>query len=115
MRRIRAVIVTVSPLLRDIVSEVVAGRVPIDFVAALASRDRLEVSLRDLTPHLILIGLRRGEGCGVALALRSVFPCARVILLSHDARQADVHGPHHNPIALLDLSAEALTRAVLGF
>jgi hypothetical protein len=115
MRPLRTVTVTITPLLGDIISQVVAVRAPIEIVARLDSRDRLELRLRILAPNLVLIGLRQDEGGAIALSLRNAIPRARLIALSYDARHGYLLGPHRGPTTLSDLSPEALIAAIRGF
>jgi hypothetical protein len=107
--------VTITPLLGDIISQVVAVRAPFEIVARLDSRDRLELRLRILAPNLVLIGLRKGEGGAIALSLRNTLPRAKVIALSHDGHQAYLPVPHRHRTTLIDLSPKALIEAIRGF
>jgi len=112
---IRTVTVAITPLLGDIINEVVAERAPIDIVARLDRSDRLELQLRALAPDLVLIGFCRDEDDGIALSLRSALPLTTVIAFSHDTRHAYVHVPNRPRIALIDMSPAALIEAIRGF
>jgi len=109
MLHLRTVTVALTPLLGDIISQVVAERAPIDIVARLAPR------LQSLAPDLILIGLCQAEGDAIALSLRNALPQAKVIALSHDARHAYLHVPYRHRTTLIDLSPEALIEAIRSF
>ena len=115
MRPLRTVTVTITPLLGDIISQVVAVRAPIEIVARLDSRDRLELRLQILAPDLVLIGLCQDEGGGLAISLRNALPRAKVIALSHDGHHAYLLVPHHPRTTLIDLSPKALIEAVRNF
>jgi DNA-binding NarL/FixJ family response regulator len=115
MRSLRVVTVTITPLLADIISQLVGERVPIDIVARLDSRDQLASRLQTLAPNLVLIGLDRDEGGTIALSLRDALPWARVIALSHDSRHAYLAVPPRRRATLIDLSPEALIEAIRGF
>jgi len=113
MRPLRTVTVAITPLLGDIINQVVAMRAPIEIVARLNHRDQLVVRLQTLAPDLVLIGLRQDEG--IALSLRNALPRARVIALSHDAHRAYLPLPHRNRTTLIDLSPVALIEAIRAF
>jgi chemotaxis response regulator CheB len=115
MRRIRTVAVTITPLLCDIISELVAERAPIDMVACLDSRDQLELLLQTLAPDLVLIGLCPSEGDGIVRSLSNALPWAKVIALSHDTSHAFVHVPPHHRTPLIDISPKALIETIRGF
>jgi len=115
MLHLRTVTVALTPLLGDIISQVVAERAPIDIVARLGSRDQLAPRLQSLAPDLILIGLCQAEGDAIALSLRNALPQAKVIALSHDARHAYLHVPYRHRTTLIDLSPEALIEAIRSF
>jgi hypothetical protein len=112
MRPLRAVTVTITPLLGDIISHVVAVRAPIDIVARLDSRDRLELRLQILAPDLVLIGLGRDEGGTIGLSLCDALPWVKVIALSHDAHHAYLPVPQRHHTTLINLSPEALIEAI---
>ena len=115
MRPLRTVTVTITPLLGDIISQVVTVQAPIEIFARLDSRDRLELRLRILAPHLVLIGLRKDEDAAIALSLRNTLPRAKVIALSHDGHHAYLPVPDHPRTTLIDLSPKALIEAIRGF
>ena len=114
MRPLRTVTVAITPLLGDIISQVVAERAPIDIVARLDSRDQLELRLPALAPDLVLVGLREGEGGAIALSLRSAVPRARVVALSHDGHHAYLPAPRLHGTRLIDLSPTALIETLQG-
>lgn len=115
MRPLRTVTVAITPLLGDIINQLVAVRVPIEIVARLDTRDRLAQRLQILAPDLVLIGLREDEGDAIALSLRNTLPRAKVIALSHDGHQAYLPVPHRHRTTLIDLSPKPLIEAIRGF
>jgi hypothetical protein len=115
MRRLRTVTVRVTPLLADIINQLVAERVPIDILARLDNRDHLVRRLQTWAPDLVLIGLAPNEGGDIVFSLRNAIPRARLIALSHDAGHGYLLGPHGGPTTLIDLSPEALIAAIRGF
>jgi DNA-binding NarL/FixJ family response regulator len=112
MRPLRTVTVAITPLLGDIINQLVAVRAPIEIVARLDTRDRLARRLQSLAPDLVLIALRDDEGAAIALSLRNALPRARVIALSHDAQHAYLPVPHRHRATLIDLSPEGLIEAL---
>ena len=104
----RAVMVTISPLFADIIRQVLAGRIAIEFAAEIRHRKRLEVRLLRLQPELVLIGLRRGEDDTIGGTILGTLPRAKVIAFSHDARNVYVHEMLPHRTELPDFSIEAL-------
>jgi hypothetical protein len=104
----RAVMVTIPPLLADIIRQVLAGRVAIEFAAEIRHRKRLEARLLRLQPELVLIGLRRGEDDTIGRTVLGTVPRAKVIVFSHDASNAYVREMRPHRTELQDLSIEAL-------
>lgn len=115
MAAIRTVMITMAPIFRDLVTELMAGHVNLDVVWELDTRDGHEEQLRALAPDLILIGLRRDEGDETGLSLVQLFPNAKVIAFSSDGRHAFVHRMQPQRIALIDVSPQALIDTILGF
>jgi DNA-binding NarL/FixJ family response regulator len=111
---IRTVMITMSPMLRDLVTELMAEHVNVDLVDELDTRDGLEEQLQALVPDLILIGLGRGEGDEIGLSLVRFLPNAKVIAFSSDGRNAFVHRMQPQRTALLDVSPQMLIEAILG-
>lgn len=112
---IRTVTVAITPLMSDIISEVVAELAPIDIVAQLNRNDQLVLHLQMLAPALVLIGLGRGEGDDITRTLRNALPRVKVIALSHDTGHAYLPGPGGHRSALIELTPEALIEAIRGF
>jgi chemotaxis response regulator CheB len=106
--------VTVSPLLRDVIRRVTEGRVSIDVVAVIESRDSMTERLRALAPELILLALDGGEDDSIAAALADALPGARVLALSHDAEHLWLHQPGTDRWALSNPSLQVLIAAIRG-
>ena len=114
MQGIRTVTVSVTPLLSDIIKELVAEWAPIDIVARLASDDQLALHLQTLAPDLVLIGIGEKDGDSVVLSLDNDLHWARVIGLSHDARHAYLLEPHGRGATQFEMSPEALIEVIQG-
>jgi DNA-binding NarL/FixJ family response regulator len=111
---IRAVMITMSPLFRELVAELIAGHADLDVVGELDTRNELGEQLRSLAPDLIFIGLRREEGDEIGLSLARLLPNAKVIAFSSDGRHAFVHHMQPQPTVLIDVSPQMLIDAILG-
>src|SRR5262249_30668507 len=79
---IRTVMVTMSPMFRNLVTELMIRHRCLNVVAELDTREGLQERLRSLAPDLILIGLRRNEGDEIGLSLLHNRPNAKVIAFS---------------------------------
>lgn len=110
----RVAIVTIPPLLADILREVLAGQVAIEIVAELGRRPRLEQRLRAKRPDFVLIGLRPGESDTIARRLLTVLPCAKIIAFSGDIKRVWVHQMRPDRSELHDFSREALIALLKG-
>jgi hypothetical protein len=104
----RAVMVTIPPLLADIIRQVLVGRVAMEFTAEISDRKRLQSRLVALQPEFVLIGLRRGEDDAIGRTILNTLPRARVIAFSYDARSGYVHEMRPHRTELHDFSVEAL-------
>jgi hypothetical protein len=111
---IRAVVVTLSPILVDLVTTLLSGRAVLDVVARFDSQYRIETQLVAASPDLILYGLQNGQSDQVAAALLALLPSSKIIVFSSDGRNAYVHTMRPNRKVLLDLSPRALVRAILA-
>jgi hypothetical protein len=102
-----------SPLLRDLIVGLMAGRRDLNVVEELETRDRLEERLRATTPDLILVGLRSNEADEIGVPFVRLLPNAKVIAFSHDGRHAFVYRMHPQRTELLDVSAQMLVDTIL--
>jgi hypothetical protein len=81
MLRVRTAIITLAPLLRDLVTYSLG---PFDVIAVLEARDA--ALLRRPAPALVLLGLRDGEGYEVAVGLHASIAPVVLLALAPDAR-----------------------------
>ena len=112
MVAIQAAIVTISPLLRDIIKAISGGDARITMVAEFATRDQLAENLRALRPDLVLIGLEPGESDRIAALVLTASPCSRVIAFSSDGRDAYLHELRPRRRAAPNVSAKAVIRMI---
>ena len=110
---IRTVMITMSPLFRELVRELIAGHADLDVVGALDTRDELREQLRPLAPDVIFIGLGPNEGDEIGSSLVRFLPNTKVIAFSSDMRHAFVHSMQRHTV-LPDVSPRLLIDAVLG-
>jgi DNA-binding NarL/FixJ family response regulator len=111
---IRAVTITMQPMLRDLITELIAGHTDVDVIAELDTREAIGQPLQSLAPELVLIGLGKGEGDEIGPLLLGLLPDAKVIAFSSDGRHAFVHRLHRPRTVLPDISPQQLIDTVLG-
>jgi chemotaxis response regulator CheB len=109
---LRTLIVTLSPMLRDLVLRVLAPDIAIDIIEIRDTRDALAERVRDLAPDLVVIGLLASENHDLAQPLLQVAPPLRILLFSPQGQTAWLHGPGTTRVALADLSVQALKSAL---
>ena len=112
MAVVRTVIVTISPMLSDILVTLLGDHTTLEVVATFDTRHNLEESLRAIVPDVILIGLGRNESDEIGHSCSTLLPTAKVIAFSNDGRNAFVHINAQRTV-LLDVSAQMLTTTVL--
>jgi DNA-binding NarL/FixJ family response regulator len=111
---IRTALVTLSPLLSDIITQAVEPEIELDVVAQIHGRALLEERLSMIDPELILIGLRVGETDAIAAATLAAAPAAKVIAFSADCHHAYLHEMRAYQATLIDVTPSTLAKAILG-
>ena len=111
---VRTALVTLSPLLSDIITQAVERDVKLDVVARVDDRDSLGERLRLVGPELVLIGLRAGESAAIAATALAAAPTAKVIALSADCSYAYMHEMRPYQATIVDITPAALAGAILG-
>lgn len=86
MRGLRAVLVTVPPLLADLIRHVLTGRAEVSIVAELSDPASAGVQLGGLSPDIVIIGPGGVPPIDPA-QVRAMLPGARVLVLSEDLTQ----------------------------
>jgi DNA-binding NarL/FixJ family response regulator len=81
---LRAVLVTVPPLLADLTRRVLTSRVGLSIIAEFADPEIAILRLGDLAPDVVIIGLAANAPSLSAALVRSMLPQARVLALSAD-------------------------------
>lgn len=113
MVSIRSAVVTLSPILFDLLATLLAGRANLNVVARFNTHEGIESQLAAAMPDLILYGLRTGESDSIVGTLLASMPKVKIIAFTSDGRDAFVHTmrPHRN--TLVDLSPQELVEAIL--
>jgi chemotaxis response regulator CheB len=112
--RLRTLVVTLSPLLRELVTDVLPPQVSIDVIEVLDSRERVAERLRDFAPDLVLIGLLDAETDAVAAPLLRALPSVRVLVLAQNGEHAWLHRSQGRRVVLSNFSLQALVEAIEG-
>jgi len=111
---IRTVIMTMAPMLSDIIAVLVTDHATLDVVAEFDSRAEAENQLPVIAPDLILVGLGDAETDLVGRTLLALVPFAKVIVFSTDARNAYLYEMRAHREELRDVSQQGLIDAILG-
>lgn len=97
MRRSRAVLVTVPPLLSDLIRHVLTSRAAVAIVAELSDPASAYARLCALAPDVVIIGPAGGAPPVDAALLRAMLPDACVLALSADLTR--LLGPGDDDVA----------------
>jgi len=95
VRRLRTVLVTVPPLLADLIRHVLTTRAALLVVAELTDVDSAYAQLGALSPDIVIIGPGGARPVDAA-RVRAMLPGARVLALSADLTQ--LLGPGNDDI-----------------
>jgi DNA-binding NarL/FixJ family response regulator len=110
MATMRAVLVGLSPMLKDIVQQCVLRHFNTEIVGELFSHDWAAVRL--MMPDVVIVSLHTDESDDVATRLLDVVPKARIVVLSSDNRQAVVSKIRIDHLVISDFSAEEIVAAI---
>jgi DNA-binding NarL/FixJ family response regulator len=111
---IRTALITLSPLLSDIITQAIKPEIELDVVAEFHSGDLLKEQLRLIAPELVLIGLQAEETDAIAATALAAAPAAKVIAFSADCRHAYLYEMRPYQMMLIDVTPAALAGAILG-
>jgi hypothetical protein len=111
---IRTAVVTLSPVILDIIRTLLPNWAVLNIVAQHADRTDIEARLGAVRPDLVLFGLRIGETENVAGALLDLLPRTTIIALSSDGRDAVIHEMRPHRRTLRDVSPSVLIRSILA-
>ncbi len=110
MPELRAVLVTVPPMLADLIGHVLTSRVGLPIICEIADPEGAAESLRDLAPDVVIIGPTTHAQPLSAAGVRTMLPHARVLTLSADLSR--LFGPGEDDVAEFtpDTLADCLRR-----
>jgi chemotaxis response regulator CheB len=111
---LRAVAVTMSPLLRDVITTLLTYHVAVEVVAVFDTRAESEKWIEDVDPNLILVGLQPGESDEIAATLLTRLPNARIVAISHDGRRVSIHETRPHCRILADVQPQGMVDAILA-
>ena len=114
MAVLRTALVTIPPMLGDIIKTLLANQFTVNLVARLDTRAEMEQRLPLVSPDLVIIGLLGGEDDTIGRTLLALVPLAKVIVLSSDGRNAYVHEMRAHRSTLMDVSPPRLIEAIMG-
>jgi DNA-binding NarL/FixJ family response regulator len=107
----RVLLTGLPPLLKDILSEALAGEPDIAIVAA-APGAGLGTLVRALSPDVVLAQAPRDVAADIARDLGSSEPAVGLVAIDPDSRHAYVYGPGEAPVVLSDVSPTTIIMAV---
>lgn len=111
MAGIRAVLINLSPMLRDIVRQSVGSERDMEIVGEFPADDGGE-PLRLLAPEVVIVSVDRGDAEDVAARLLETAPRARIVALSPDHRTAFCCEMHRKVI--FDISPREMAEFIRG-
>jgi DNA-binding NarL/FixJ family response regulator len=109
---VRTLVVTVPPLLADLVKTVLHPRLVLDVLGVEQSRDQALDRLRSLSPDLVLLGLDSGESDATGQTLLAALPSATVLVLAANGEHAWIYEMRPRRTAFKQVSVPSLARAV---
>jgi DNA-binding NarL/FixJ family response regulator len=112
--QIRTAMVTITPIISDIIETMLSARASLNVLAHFNDREEIAERLVAVSPDLVLIGLQHEETDDIARALLMLIPVAKVVAISSDGRNAYVHEMRAHRRALADVSPRTLINAILG-
>jgi chemotaxis response regulator CheB len=110
---IRSVVITMSPLLTDIIEHLLTGHLDFEVIAEFANRNFSEEALKTICPDLVLVGLRPGESDEIGRSLLALIPPVKVIAFSSDARHGYLHEMRAHRSVIIDISPQTLLKGIL--
>jgi DNA-binding NarL/FixJ family response regulator len=109
---VRTLVVTVSPLLAELLTSVLQPYLPLHVIGVLQTRDHLAEHLCKASPDLVLLGLIGTETDACARPLLRTLPSAEILVIAPDGRHAWLHDMRPHRTALTDLSVPSLIRVL---
>jgi DNA-binding NarL/FixJ family response regulator len=107
----RVLLTNLPPLLKDLLSESLAGESDMAVVGGAASAD-LVTLVRQLSPDAVLTGASRALAEGLARAVQSIETPVGLVAIDPDARHAFVVAPGEATRVLSDISPTTIIAAI---
>jgi hypothetical protein len=112
LRGIRIITAGMSPLLGDIVTQILAARWHIETITRLETCRDLTKGLAGMVVDLIVVGRDGGESETVTFDLLTTHPDVTVLELTADGRAVWLHRAAALPLALADFSPQEMIDAL---
>jgi chemotaxis response regulator CheB len=114
VERVRTLAVTISPLLANLLTDVLKPRLPLDLIGIVQNRATLAEALRASSPDLVVLGLIGTETDAVARPFFAVLPATVILVLSANGHCAWLHQRRRRRVVLAGLSVAALGDALVA-
>ena len=111
---VRTLVVTLAPLLADLIRDVLQPKLTLDIIGVLHTRESLPHSLRGLAPDLLLLGLTENEIDAVALPLLATLPSVAILVMAPNGQHAWLYEMQPHRSVLSDLSVAALAQTLVS-
>jgi chemotaxis response regulator CheB len=111
---VRTLVVTVAPLLADLIRDVLQPNLTLDIVNILPTRESLPQHLRALAPDLLLLGLTESETDTIALPLLTTLPSVAILVVAPRGQHAWLYEMQPHRSVLADFSVAALAHALVS-
>lgn len=112
MTKRRLVVVSMSPLLRDMIVALVNNHIASTLVAEFDNCAEAASRVASLTPDFVFVGLCSADPDVLGVALLAQIPTAQVIVISNDARTASIYERRTCRTDLIDVSPQSLGEAI---
>ena len=112
MSRIRLVLATMPPLLRDIVRETLASQGDIEILAEVADPEQIPAAVRRTGASVAVVGIASSDSRPLVRRLLAEHPLLGVVTLADDGRTGSVHSLEPCESAIDDISPRTLLDAI---
>jgi len=111
---LRTLMVTVSPLLGELIMAALLPHFPLDLVGILETREGLAASLNAWSPDLVLLGLQGVETEACAQPVLALLPSVKILVISANGEPALLLENGSLPLVLADLSVPLLIQTLVS-
>ena len=113
MRKLKTVFISMTPLLYNLIKEVLCNKVSIECLGELPVTDEVLNRLKEMAPDLVLVGLSSDDTDRLAMSILCALPDAKVITYTSDGRHAYVNELIYHQHPLIDVSPQTLISAIV--